>query len=950
MEVLAPLHIKTEHQVLLIGGVEHLIATASLGIDLESGKALLSPEFIEHAMCELDGYSIPDPGMPKPKGEFLVSGAFYSPTGTGVEAGSVNVRIGGKEKTIYVFGNRCWEGPVPSRPEYFNQCDISYSNAFGGAQFQANPIGRGYKEEQLPALEYPEWLIGSPGDTPPPCSLGPRDSTWSERSQYKGTYDKHYLSRHYPGHPDDLDLNFFMTSAPDQWIDGYFSGDETIFIENMHPQVPRIETQLPGLHVRSFYRMATGEELSELPLNLDTVWIFPAKKMAVLYWRGGIELQVQNGMEDANFVYGFEAKESELKDISHYQRAIDFMGGNEADALKAFSSTRLVPKKYRSALMQMYLDSQSQEVSSPFLDNLSAKVDTVRTSIDQELSKMNSTLESELLHQRDAIADPTMNDRLAEMEALLSSATKSSDERGQAEIADQLEAILPGVTGKGKELDLDDLDFTVLDQLHSVVDKEVSTQQDRLNNEIDTAMKTLDSSLRSDELFTSEHSSLMQEQVNPMLELLSASKEQESAPLPRMPVSTIVDSMTSLQESSVAGIAQPEAGKEGGELVPELPDSISSMLDDISLGTAALESQSREFQAIYREVAHMQPIGKSPHAESLDIIKQRFERKLANSESVAGMDLACLDFTGMNLSGVDFSDCLMEQVILSGANLTGARLNRANLARARLDNAVLIDIEAREANLGSVVAVDCDLSGADLQSAILSKGDFSRALFKSARLTDAQILDWSVDGADFSSSEMESMAFINLKVSATRFVGANLSGATFIECSIQGCDFSSATLDRSIWASSNIKNSDFIASSMVSASFVSSGKEAPDIDKVNFSQAQLPEANFQSISFFDVSFEEAKLERANFLDARLSGCRFQSSRAICAVFRDADLSRVNFSSADCMQALFSGADLTGANLSQCNCYGSDFLNAKFGETRFNGGNFDRSLLQNWQPS
>src|SRR5687767_15679476 len=62
----------------------------------------------------------------------------------------------------------------------------------------------------------------------------------------------------------------FRSVAPaDQWLDGFFRGDEEVLLENMHPQRPRIEGRLPGLALRSFVtrKVAGGrseEHTSEL--------------------------------------------------------------------------------------------------------------------------------------------------------------------------------------------------------------------------------------------------------------------------------------------------------------------------------------------------------------------------------------------------------------------------------------------------------------------------------------------------------------------------------------------------------------------------------------------------------------------------------------------------------------------------------------------------------------
>ncbi len=51
---------------------------------------------------------LPDMGMPKPRGEFLISGSFFPPGKQESTEGWVRVRIGKQEKELYVFGPRKW--------------------------------------------------------------------------------------------------------------------------------------------------------------------------------------------------------------------------------------------------------------------------------------------------------------------------------------------------------------------------------------------------------------------------------------------------------------------------------------------------------------------------------------------------------------------------------------------------------------------------------------------------------------------------------------------------------------------------------------------------------------------------------------------------------------------------------------------------------------------------
>ncbi len=132
--------------------------------------------------------------MPKIRGELLITGHAY-PRGGEKPACSVRARLGSIDKTLYVVGNRYWKGGAPSDPQPFSKIAISYENAFGGAGYAENPVGKGSTPTQtdagelhfLPNLEDPKHLLRSPKERPAlPSGFGPYDLTWPQRNSEAG--------------------------------------------------------------------------------------------------------------------------------------------------------------------------------------------------------------------------------------------------------------------------------------------------------------------------------------------------------------------------------------------------------------------------------------------------------------------------------------------------------------------------------------------------------------------------------------------------------------------------------------------------------------------------------------------------------------------------------------------------------------------------------------------
>src|SRR5205823_4678012 len=130
----------------------------------------------------------------------------------------------------------------------------------------------GAKVHRLPNVELPKQLVVSPSDRREPAGFGAVEVAWPQRSSKAGTYDQRWVETRFPGYAEDLDLTFFNAAPPDQWIEGYFAGDESFTIENMHPTKAKIEGSLARLVVRVIAdqekRGATA--LKEVPMKLDT--------------------------------------------------------------------------------------------------------------------------------------------------------------------------------------------------------------------------------------------------------------------------------------------------------------------------------------------------------------------------------------------------------------------------------------------------------------------------------------------------------------------------------------------------------------------------------------------------------------------------------------------------------------------------------------------------------
>ena len=293
-----------------VAGGNFLSLAAMAFFDLTAPGDLLAEQDLWKTVPEALGPGgILDEGLPKQRGELLLAGASCAPRGTTTQGLRATVRLGALSKSLAVFGDRFWlpDGSI-SDPRPFASLPLGYDRAFGGPDFPPNPTGKGLvpvaladgrTAVSLPNIEYSGQLLVARDDRPEPAGLGPLDITWPQRANYNGTYDERWKIERWPGYPDDTNFLLFNRAPTDQWIPDFFRGDEAFTIENMHPDLPRIAGALPGLRARLFvtlhadYRLFTDpatftETFVEVPMRLETIWLFPTVLRGLVLYRGSI--------------------------------------------------------------------------------------------------------------------------------------------------------------------------------------------------------------------------------------------------------------------------------------------------------------------------------------------------------------------------------------------------------------------------------------------------------------------------------------------------------------------------------------------------------------------------------------------------------------------------------------------------------------------------------------
>jgi uncharacterized protein YjbI with pentapeptide repeats len=264
---------------------------------------------------------VPDPSLRvdtdlavfKPVGEVFLHGACHPPGGRATVS-AVALRFGDVHKQLAVFGDRVWTGSSFSSPAPFTAMPLRWERAYGGPGCASNPSGVGAPPvdgapvRMLPNLEDPSRLIRAPHDAPTPWCTAPIARTWASRAALAGTYDARWKALRFPWFPDDFDWRYFLAAPPDQRAQGYWRGDETFALTNVHAEHAQLTGALPGIRPRLFTVLQTsvGATFQELLLQLDTVTLDVEAMEARCVWRGLMDVSSDRYEELTTLYVGHE--------------------------------------------------------------------------------------------------------------------------------------------------------------------------------------------------------------------------------------------------------------------------------------------------------------------------------------------------------------------------------------------------------------------------------------------------------------------------------------------------------------------------------------------------------------------------------------------------------------------------------------------------------------------
>ena len=771
-----------------------------------------------------------DEGMIKIRPEFLVHGYGCAPGGN-AEACAVRATVGSLEKSLLVFGNRYWDGSHATPPTPFSRVPLDWQHAYGGPDFPANPVGRGralqdmngMRVQRLPNIESPQQRLTGPKAVAQPAGYGIVDLMWPQRARYRGTYDDKWAEEHAPGLAPDTNWNFFNLAPEDQIFDAPLRGDEAFEFENLHPEKPIVGGRLPGLRARVYCnrRRADGsQKLSEVQMQITTLWFFPHAERGVMISHGQIEIDEPDG-SDVQLMMGALERIDEPKGDDHYVQVLANRQDPKLGFLHALRDSDLLPAGLAGS------DPEFEETQGDYkLDNLVGEAQKKRAELQVELARDQVR---KLGHDPDKLGikmpppekPPTIEELPAYVEKKLDEALVAQ----KAAMDDAAQQVLQaGAIAIRRGVDLAKVDhrgpptFTAAAQIA----------------EVEAALARAASPPPGIDLAKLKPKIEQAEVISRFNYVMGAHMQPPALPLPAAKSNGLRREAVQAKSAGMIFKGGNFTGANFAGLDLSNTDFSHAWLESVNFSGAKLDGADFSYAVLaHADFTDATAVGarfKNANLGKSKLLGAVFDQALLTNAILFGVDFTETAFRGADLNGTqqfeavygisDWSqaDCpagifvkaKLAGMIFAGANLesanfvecdfTGVDFRNANLAGANFVSCKGPQAQFAGANLSKAVFVQaCDLSGADFSGAQLASANLRGALltkanFAGATLTDADLSEANLEGADFTQANLANSLLIKSLIGGANARGSNWMNAIAQRSDIRGVDFSGSNL------------------------------------------------------------------------------------------------------------------------------------------------------------
>ncbi len=792
-----------------------------------------------------------DLGMPKPRGEVLVNGSFYSREGQKIPVGRVKVQLGSINKELAVFGDRYWQRPGSStwsisEPKLINHLPISYKYSFGGENFSMNPLGRGFIEPgkehtrqtyPLPNIEHIKQLVSSPSDCPQPVGLAPLDLMWPQRASKAGTYDEEWLKTRFPGHPKDLDWTLYNAAPIDQQIKGFFQGDESFQIENMHPQKPLLSSQLPAIRPRCFINQQKGETFlfQEIATRLDTVWLFPGDEYGVIVFRGVHEVSDPDADDVLQQLIAFESIHDEPRPADHYEKTLYARLDKDKGQFQSLNEKPLIPEGEQSGFTEMLknVDSEPQKSKNILAKNMKTRAERVKKEAKQHFLNLGLNPE-EYCAEESPPEEPEF------------------DPENVEDFADQVEIWTANIN-----VEKDRAEEAARNRL-----KELGFDYDQLSEEA----KTQQSRAR---FSASEKIALLQE-----FGLNDPEVEKK---------------LYETQEKT------DQAYREHGHHFP----AVAPLAPDDAL-------QKRQLVQDRLDLGHSLA---GLDLTGADLSNMDLQGCNLSNAFLEGVNLSGTDLTKANLSGCVLVRSKLEETKFHSTHMPSANMGYAHCLKAEFRNADMNDCIFYGTKIEKTLFENCTIKKADFSNAEITESDFS-----DSNISGVQFMESSLSHVSFQGADCSECLFLETEWFHMDFTKANLRAVTCVGVNGDGTNFQNADLrNLRTAAETSFAGANFKKAIMTEATLREINCTDADFSEADLSHADLSKSKLNGAVFYKSIAIGTQFVKADLRNAKMMGINLFEGSLQKTCLHETDLRQSNLYGVDFIQAQFRNTNLSGAN-------------------------------------
>ncbi|CAM3939027.1 DUF2169 domain-containing protein [Bordetella tumulicola] len=824
---------------------DYLAVTAYAMVDFSSGLYLDTEQrlwgtFKDESVLNF-GTEALDFGIPKHTPEIILNAHGFGVYAVNGRT-AVSVSVNNVRKDLWVTGDRYWSDGKPTQAIPFESIPINWRNAYGGAGYEDNPVGKGHHDTELnglsvrflPNIEDPAHPVIHPGKRYAPAGYAAIPIETPGRHLMLGTYDDHWRVHEFPGFARDIDWEYFNQSPPRQRLNRLETGDQIAFT-HMHRDKEKLITTVPPLVVRAFIKMAevVAQEsgfLREVPLKLTTYWAYPHLEKAILIYQGAVLIGEDDASDVSHILYAAEHTDL-ARPQAYYEKEFHERLNPQTAAFSALLDKALVDTRF------IRVTSDDEIELSPLLQNKFRK-------LEKELAQ--NTLRAE--------AGSTKSEETAEVERELAWLKKSRN--GKISRDEVIEDILK-------------------QQRQGKMSLKEAKQQFRKRRQASKPSTEEPSKKTAD-----ERQRYLREHREALLVSLKEDAEKSISPGESPQTAASPAAQDQLRQLRLLQLEQFE-------------DSSSRALTT----TPPKRDWSGRPRKLYRIFGLNQLI-----TDPLPAGDDGYELHgfVATEASYAGWSLNGLTITESRVSRCNFSKsqmarCDFYQVVFHGCDFSSVDWNQAIFKQCQFIDCRLPDVQSDKAQFE-----DCRFVQSDLTAWMHFKISLKNCIFEQCRFVNFAYTRSRLENITFEKCHFLRHGFLKGRIKGLRMDACHIDSMSFAGITaIQGFHLSQCQASKLYFAADTMLQDLDISHSTVSASsfrkvdFNQATIMASDLSTCDFSEAKM-----QETSIADSFFKRCLFVRSDLSKAHINNSDFSEAQMKSADFTCTDMRHVSFFSAE----------------------------------------------------